>query len=87
MHLTAPKLRNFSANPHVALSLDVTDLGRDIIRVEGTATRAPDHPSADEVPAYVAKYTERIGALFGSVNAFAAAFPTAVMITPTGLST
>ena len=56
-----PKLRNLDVNPHVALGLDVTDIGRDIIRIEGTAVRASDHPRADQVPEYAAKYTERVG--------------------------
>src|SRR5436305_816484 len=72
------KLRNIAANSNVALALDVTDIGRDIIRIEGTAAVAPDHPSADRVPEYVAKYTERIGAIFGTAERFAGAFSEAI---------
>src|SRR6476619_5850168 len=49
------KLRNLDGNPNVALALDVTDIGRDVIRIDGTAVRAPAHPRADQVPAYAAK--------------------------------
>jgi PPOX class probable F420-dependent enzyme len=76
------KLRNIDANLHVALGLDVTDICRDIIRIEGTAVRVPGHPPADRVPAYAAKYAERIGAIFGTVERFAEAFPEAILITP-----
>ena len=76
------KLRNIDANSNVALGLDVTDIGRDIIRFEGTAARAPGHPPADQVPEYAAKYAERIGAIFGTVERFAEAFSEAIVITP-----
>jgi PPOX class probable F420-dependent enzyme len=79
------KLRNVDANPNVALGLDVTDIGRDVIRIVGTAVRAPQHARADQVPAYAAKYTERIGAIFGTVEQFAEAFSEAIVITPTKL--
>ena len=79
------KLRNIEANQHVSLGLDVTDIGRDIIRFEGTAMRAPGHPPADQVPAYAAKYAERIGAIFGTVERFAEAFSEAIVITPSRL--
>ena len=79
------KLRNIDGNPNVALGLDVTDIGRDIIRIEGTAARAPGHAPADEVPEYVAKYTERIGAIFGTAERFAGALSEAILITPTRL--
>jgi PPOX class probable F420-dependent enzyme len=79
------KLRNIERNPNVALGLDVTDLGRDVIRIEGTATRQPQAPRADRVPEYVAKYVERIAAIFGTPEQFADRFSEAVVITPTKL--
>ena len=79
------KLRNIEVNPHVSLGLDVTDIGRDIIRFEGTAIRAPSYSPADQVPEYAAKYAERIGAIFGTVERFAEAFSEAIVITPSRL--
>jgi PPOX class probable F420-dependent enzyme len=76
------KLRNISSNPRVALGLDVTGLGRDVIRVEGTAEHVPGFPPADQVPEYVVKYAERIGALFGTAAQFGARYPEALIITP-----
>lgn len=77
------KLRNLQQNPRVALGLDVTDLGRDIIRLDGTARQVEDISPADQNRQYVAKYTERIGALFGTADKFAELFSTALLITPT----
>ena len=79
------KLRNISRNPNVALGLDVTDIGRDIVRIAGTAAHVPGFPRADQVPEYVAKYTERIGAIFGTVSRFAEMYPEALIITPNRL--
>src|SRR6266540_6578537 len=79
------KLRNIDANPHVALGLDVTDLGRDVIRFEATATHLPGHPPANEVPTYLSKYVERIAAIFGTPDRFARSFSEAILITPTRL--
>jgi PPOX class probable F420-dependent enzyme len=76
------KLRNVSDNPRVALGLDVTDIGRDIIRIDGTAEHVPGFPAADQVPEYAVKYAERIGALFGTPSRFAAQFSEALIITP-----
>jgi hypothetical protein len=39
------------------------------------------------VPAYVTKYTERIGAIFGTVSRFAELYPEALIITPARLRT
>jgi len=79
------KVRNIAANPKVSLALDVTDIGRNIVRLEGTAERAHDEPPANEQPGYLAKYTERIGALFGTPEQFATLFAAAFIITPTKL--
>jgi PPOX class probable F420-dependent enzyme len=79
------KLHNIGANPNVALGLDVTDIGRDIIRFEGTAEHVHGHPRADEIPEYVSKYTERIGAIFGTAERFGQLFSEAIVITPTRL--
>ena len=76
------KLRNISRNPAVALGLDVTDIGRDIIRIDGIARHAPGFPAADQVPEYAAKYAERIGAMFDTASRFATLFPEALIITP-----
>jgi PPOX class probable F420-dependent enzyme len=77
------KLRNIQHNPHVALGLDVTDLGRDIIRLDGIAQQVDDIAPADQTQQYAVKYAERIGALFGTADKFAAQFSVAIVITPT----
>jgi PPOX class probable F420-dependent enzyme len=79
------KLRNIALNPRVTLVLDVTDIGRDVIRVEGIAQIARDHPAATEVPGYLAKYLERMSALFGSPERFAQDFSVPVVIVPAKL--
>jgi PPOX class probable F420-dependent enzyme len=81
------KLRNIAANPKVSFALDVTDIGRNIVRIEGTARRADNQPPANDHPAYLAKYIERMAALFGTPEEFAALFSVALIITPVRLHT
>jgi PPOX class probable F420-dependent enzyme len=81
------KLRNISENPKVTLGLDVTDIGRDIIRIDGTAKLVDDVPPADRQLQYAAKYAERIGAMFGTPRQFAELFSEALIITPSRLHT
>jgi PPOX class probable F420-dependent enzyme len=80
-----PKLRNLEHNPNVTLGLDVTDLGRDVIRLDGTAEYVEKVAPADQNRQYVAKYIERIGAIFGTAETFAALYSVPVVITPTRL--
>jgi PPOX class probable F420-dependent enzyme len=77
-----PKLRNVEQNPQVVLALDVTDLGRDIISLDGQARVAPEFGPADKEASYRAKYTERIGAMFGDAERFGAIFSVPLLITP-----
>jgi hypothetical protein len=69
----------------VTLGLDVTDIGRDIIRIDGTAEHVDDVPPADRQPQYAVKYAERIGAMFGTPRQFAELFSEALIITPSRL--
>jgi PPOX class probable F420-dependent enzyme len=81
------KLRNITGNPRVSLTLDGTDIGRNIVRIEGVARAVHDLPPANQQPAYLAKYIERIQALFGTSERFAELFPVTLLITPTKLRT
>jgi PPOX class probable F420-dependent enzyme len=81
------KLRNIAGNPKVSLALDVTDIGRNIVRIEGVARQSDDEAPVSQQPAYLAKYLERIAALFGTSEEFAGLFTAALVITPTKLRT
>lgn len=75
------KLRNIERNPNVALGLDGTDLGRDVVRIEGTALHERGRPGADQIPEYVTKYREQISALFRTPSEFASQYSEAIVIT------
>jgi PPOX class probable F420-dependent enzyme len=79
------KLSNIAANPKVSLTLDSTDVGRSVVRIEGTIRAAPEEAAADEQPAYLAKYGERIEANFGTPERFAELYSAALLITPAKL--
>lgn len=81
------KLRNLAENPHVAFGLDVTDIGRSNVRIVGDAHVGIDIAAPDKNPAYLAKYLERIGAMFGTPQAFAELFTVPLLIVPTRLMT
>lgn len=81
------KLRNLAANPRVAFGLDVTDIGRSNVRIEGIARSDDDVSAANDNVPYMAKYIERIVALFGTPQRFAELFTVPLIITPRRLMT
>lgn len=81
------KLSNLERNPHVAFGLDVTDIGRSNVLIAGDAAIDGSAPPANVNPDYLAKYTERIAALFGTPERFANLFSVPVVITPHRLRT
>lgn len=79
------KLRNLTTNPRTTLTLDDTATGQDVVRIEGTARHAPEHPPATAVPDFLAKYERLIASGFGTPERFAQLFSEPVLITPTRL--
>jgi PPOX class probable F420-dependent enzyme len=78
------KLRNLAENPKVTLTIDNTNGGGDVIRIEGTAHHDPDYPACHEVPAYAEKYREHIAYIgYGTPENFAKTYSAAIVITPT----
>jgi len=77
------KLRNLERNSRVSLNLDGNGRGGDIIVVTGEATVEPEHPRADQVSQYVAKYEDEIRRIgYGTAEAFAAAYSVPIRIRP-----
>jgi PPOX class probable F420-dependent enzyme len=77
----AKRLGHIERNPRVALNFDSD--GGDIIVFTGEARRVPDVPSADQNPAYAAKYQQSIAEEFQTAENFAQRYPVPLRITPT----
>ena len=85
----APKLRNIAGDPHVSLNLNGVGHGSDLVVVEGMAEVVPDYasgpwPEPARIDAYYAKYERALrDELHATAAEMAAAFSTALRITPT----
>jgi PPOX class probable F420-dependent enzyme len=77
------KLSNIEANPRVALNLDGNGVGGDIVTSEGRARIVLDHPPAHNVPAFIAKYAERIERNGWTPESFGADYRVPIRITVT----
>ena len=80
-----PKLRNIEQRPRVSLNLDGDTYGGDIIVLNGDARVDSQAPPANEVPAYVEKYTEGLARIGMAADAFAQAYSVPIRVRPTAL--
>jgi PPOX class probable F420-dependent enzyme len=69
--LPGQKVRDIEANAKVAMHLNSTFDGGDVVRVDGTATRLRRYPSANKVPAYIRKYAALIKSYGWTPESFA----------------
>jgi PPOX class probable F420-dependent enzyme len=79
----SPRIRNIESNAAVSLNLDGNGQGGDIVVVEGTARVDRTHPSAAEMPEYLAKYAGRLERNGWTPEWFADHYPVPVLIVPT----
>jgi PPOX class probable F420-dependent enzyme len=79
------KLGHIVNNPSVALNFNGDSHGGDIIVFTGEAELAPDARPANDVPAYVAKYTAGFARINMTADQFAAAYSEPIRVRPVKL--
>ena len=79
----AKRVAHIQHNPRVALNLDGSGTGGDIIIITGEARFGPDEPPANQVPAYMEKYRGYMARLNYDPQGFAAKYSVALRIYPT----
>ena len=77
------KVRNLRVNPRVSLHLNSDEAGNRVATFEGSARICDGDPPAQEVPAYLAKYRDRIAGIGMTPEQLGAEYRTALHITPT----
>ena len=77
------RVGNIESNPRVALNLDGNGQGGAIVTLEGTARIDSTLPSADQLPAYVAKYREFMARNGWTPEVFASKYSTPIRISLT----
>jgi PPOX class probable F420-dependent enzyme len=79
----AKRLRHLRERPEVALHLDGSGQGGDIVVLSGTAVEAPDAPAVPDNPEYLTKYGSRIAhGPWRSPEVFAATFSVPLRFRP-----
>jgi PPOX class probable F420-dependent enzyme len=76
------KLRNIRANPKVSVNLNSNEWGGDIIRLEGKAEIPANYPAANDVPAFIEKYHQRMASIPDTPEGYAAMFSVPILVRP-----
>ncbi|MFB7721425.1 MULTISPECIES: TIGR03667 family PPOX class F420-dependent oxidoreductase [unclassified Nocardia] len=76
------KIRNIERNPRVALHLNSTADGGDVVILTGTARIDDRRPDADEIASYTEKYTAGLVDIGMTAEAFYDKYNAVVRITP-----
>lgn len=77
------KVRNLRNNPRVTLALDDTQVGDDVVIVEGTAELVDNPGLSTMLPAFADKYRERLESMEWTAEEMAADYSQAIRVTPT----
>ena len=81
------KVTDIEANPKVALHLNTTPDGGDVVRIAGDAKRLRRQPPAHRVPAYIRKYASLIKSYGWNAEGFSRQYHVALRVRPTRLRT
>ena len=81
------KVTDIEANPKVALHLNTSPDGGDVVRVDGDAKRLRRQPPAYKVPAYVRKYAALIKSYGWNAESFSGQYRIALRVRPTRVRT
>ncbi len=79
---TAQKVRNIRKNPKVALGYSASDDAGDFVVIMGEAKIEDGAPLANQVPAYVEKYSQGFIDIGMTADSMARMFSTAIRVTP-----
>ena len=77
------KLRNLQHNPNVVVALDTAGQGDDVVMIEGKAELLDDPRVSAALPAFAAKYKERLDLYGWSGESMSREYSQAIRITPT----
>jgi PPOX class probable F420-dependent enzyme len=85
--LPGQKVNDVARNPNVALHLNSTADGSDVVRFEGEAKQILRQPPAYKVPAYIRKYAALVKSYGWTPASFSADYKIALRVRPTRFHT